>query len=295
MTVKSILIAILIFLSIFTGGCGNQSKEITVGFIPTNDPAKMEESLQAMKDYLEKEIGVKIKIFIKKDYLSLVDDMKKKQVDIGWFGAFSYVTAEKELELEPLVLRYKKEMGKSYQSLIITQADSRINTIEELKGKSFAFVDPASTSGFIMPYALFKSRNIEFESYFSKSIYSGTHDYVARDVLARKVDAGAISSSTLTNLLKANTISSDIIKIIWKSEEIPGPPFVARADLNKGLKDGFKKAMLEIHAKDPQAMAVYDQSVEKFVEFDAGLYNGVRNIAKILNKDNIFKDLLNKE
>ena len=106
-------------------------------------------------------------MIVTEDYVSLIKGMKNETIDIGYYGAFSYIAAESEMELNPLVVESRKEIGIYYNSLIITHKDSGISSIEELKGKRFAFVDSGSTSGFVLPYALFKSRNIDYGEFFS--------------------------------------------------------------------------------------------------------------------------------
>ena len=134
----------------------------------------MVEGFEPIRLYLEEKLGMPIEVTVTEDYVSLIEKMKKETIDIGLYGAFSYIAAESEMELCPLVVESRKETGIYYNSLIITHKDSGISSIEELEGKKFAFVDSGSTSGFVLPYALFSSRNIEYEEFFSKFYYAGS-------------------------------------------------------------------------------------------------------------------------
>ena len=136
--------------------------------------------------YLEEKLGIPIEVTVTENYVSLIDGMKNSTIDIGWYGAFSYIAAESEMELNPLVLETRKDSGAYYQSLIITHKDSGIRSIEGLEGKSFAFVDSGSTSGFVLPYALFKSRQIDYEQFFSEYYYAGSHEQVPIDIQEKK-------------------------------------------------------------------------------------------------------------
>lgn len=222
--------------------------------------------------------------------------MQDKKVDIGWYGPFSYVIADRQLDLEPMVVKcYKDDIGTSYRSIIISHKDSKITTLDDLRNKKYAFVDPGSTSGFVIPSALFKSRNINTVEYFKETIFSGNHDTVIKDVLNKKVDAGSIADVTLQKLSNDIKVKLDDLRIIWRSDEIPNSPFIARADLDKDIKDKFKESMLSIHKKDTQALEIYNSKIEKYVEVEYKDYNSIRNITMILGDDFVMKNFLKKE
>lgn len=281
---KKIILFFLVsgFIILILAGCAHKPKKVTIGIVPSSNPAEMIKNFQPMKGYLEKEMGVTIAVVIPKDYYGLIRAMKEKKVDIGLYGPFSYVMAERELKLEPMVIKYKKGMGTSYHSLIIARKNSGIKTIEDLKGKRVAFVDPGSTSGFVFPFALFSSRNIDIKQYFALSKFSGSHDNVVLDVLNGKVDAGAADDLVFNKMMEAGQFNKDDLVVVWKSEPIPASPFVARGDLDRGVKEKFKLAMLSVHQKDPQAMKSYDKKLEKYVQCDNSFYNQIRNITAIL-------------
>ncbi|MCG8484190.1 MAG: phosphonate ABC transporter substrate-binding protein [Clostridia bacterium] len=290
-----ILYLIMICLILFMISCTTKTTDLTIGLIPSNDPAKLLEKFKPIEAYLEKEINIEVNVVVPTDYLGLINSMKKKTVDIGWYGPFSYVIAERELDLEPMVVESYKGVGTSYYSLIIARKDSKIRTIDDLKGKTYAFVDPGSTSGFVIPSALFISRNIDTEKYFKETIFSGNHDAVVMDVLNGKADAGSISDVTFQKLTDEGTVLIDDLIIIWKSDEIPNSPFIARADLDKDIKDKFKTAMLSIHENNMDAVKVFDLGIDKYVEFEYNDYNNIRNIAKILGDDFVMKNFLKNE
>lgn len=270
-------------------------KSLTIGLIPSNTPQKMAAGFEPIRLYLEKTLHVKVKVVISKDYVGLIHGMKDKKIDIGWYGAFSYIAAESEMKLEPMVIQSRYMTGTTYHSLIITRSDSGIQSFEDLQGRSFAFVDKGSTSGFVVPMALFKSHDLEYEQFLGPISFSGTHDTVLKDVISKKVDAGAMEDMTLAKKIETGEIQQSQIRIIWKSNGIPGSPYMARAELSSKLKNGFKKTMLLIHIKDPEAMHAFDAKIEKYIEFQPSMYNEIRNIATILGKDYINKNFLHKK
>lgn len=274
-------------------GCSHSAEPLTIGLIPANDPAVMLEQAAPLQRYLEQELDRPVHMVVAGTYAELIERMKDGEIDIGRFGAFSYIAAQSEMELEPMVVQHRQEgFGTTYRSVIITGAESGIQTLEQLPGKSFGFVDAGSTSGFVIPYALFKSRGIDYDNYFSEIVFSGTHDQVLEDVLTGKLDAGAISDVTLQRRIDAGTVSAADVRVIWQSSDIPGSPFASKASLPESVKAGFQRAMLDIHEQDPAAMKSFDSLIIQFVKFDDTMYNEIRNLSTVLGGQFIFENFL---
>jgi phosphonate transport system substrate-binding protein len=286
---------LVLTLFVLITGCSHEPTQLTIGLIPSNNSESLEKSFEPIRVHLEKEMGVSIKVIVPTDYLGLIDAMKNKKVDIGWFGAFSYIAAENEMSLEPMVIQYRTGLGITYHSLIITRKDSGIKTIDQLQGRSFAFVDRGSTSGFVIPYSLFKSRNMEYSSYLGEIKYAGSHDAVLTSVLTKQADAGAMEDVTLRRMIEEGSVNAEDIHVIWQSSDIPGSPFISRSDLHPKVKDKFRNTMISLHEKDQMAMKSFDNKIEKYVEFDNSLYNEIRNISNILGKDFIIENFMKKK
>ncbi len=279
-------------VSLILTSCNTTPKKLTIGMIPVKDATEMEKEFEPIRLYLEEQLGIPIEMDATDSYVSLIEGMQNETIDIGWYGAFSYIAAESEMELTPLIVQQRKDTGIYYNSLIITLKDSGIHTIEELEDKRFAFVDAGSTSGFVLPYALLKSRNIAYETFLGEIVYAGSHDQVLANLLHNKVDAGAISSIQYSNLIEKGIVNEEDMTVIWRSENIPGSPFVARSELDKEIQESFSKAMLALHTNEPDALNSYDNTIEKYIEVDSKYYNPIRNIATILGKEYMYKYFL---
>ncbi|MFJ8065282.1 phosphate/phosphite/phosphonate ABC transporter substrate-binding protein [Psychrobacillus sp. NPDC096426] len=292
---KFAFLLIIILISFLLTSCTTNPQKLIIGMIPVKDANEMEKEFEPIRLYLEEKLGIPIEVDAADSYVSLIEGMKNETIDIGWYGAFSYVAAESEMELTPLIVQQRKDIGINYNSLIITPKDSGISSIEKLKGKKFAFVDSGSTSGFVLPYALFKSRNIDYEAFFSEIKYAGSHDQVLANILTNEVDAGAISSIQYDNLIEKGIVSPEDMNVIWKSEDIPGSPYVARSKLDKEMQERFTKAMLAIHIEELDALNSFDNTIEKYIEVDSKYYNSIRNIATVLGKDYMYEHFLKGE
>ncbi|WP_158582984.1 phosphate/phosphite/phosphonate ABC transporter substrate-binding protein [Lysinibacillus yapensis] len=282
---KFILLVLLVGAFSILSGCKEEADSLTIGFIPLKEKEVMLEEYKPIQNYLEENLDFPVNIEIMDNYANLVKGMENESIDIGYFGAFSYIAAESQMPLTPLIVEERKVTGIYYQSFIISRSDSNLKTIDDLKGKKFAFVDSGSTSGFVLPYALFKSRSIEMDNYFSGIHYSGSHVGVLEDLKNSIVDAGAISSIQYEQLLEDGEIREEDYTIIWESPEIPGSPYVARSELDQKLQENFVEAMLTIHQEIPDELSQYDRSLEKFVKIENKDYNSIRNISTILGKE----------
>lgn len=129
---------------------------LTIGFIPAEDSRAMVRQSQAILDIVAKHTGMKVDTFVGSDYNATIEALRAGHVDVALLGPFSYVLATTVAPVEAFAVTViSRTMQPSYQSIIIAAKDSNINSLADLKGKTFAFVDPGSTSGFMVPSAAF--------------------------------------------------------------------------------------------------------------------------------------------
>ncbi|MFZ0446599.1 MAG: PhnD/SsuA/transferrin family substrate-binding protein [Bacillus sp. (in: firmicutes)] len=122
-----------IFILMIVSSCISSRETLTIGLIPVRDSAEMVKDFEPMKDYLEEQIDLPIEVVVTENYVRLIQGMKREEIDIGWYGDFSYIAAETEVGLTPLVVQDWKDTGTYYNSLIITPKKSGIRSIEGLK------------------------------------------------------------------------------------------------------------------------------------------------------------------
>lgn len=283
-------------LFVFTG-CGNEQKApaqsqaaeapkiLRIGAIPAEDAQKTRGAYGPLVKYLEKKTGMKVELFVATDYSGVIEAMRSKKLDVAMFGPFSYVLAADKADAEAFAIENRKGSGTTYKSLVVTHPDSGINNIQDLKGKTYAFVDPASTSGNLIPRSFFKKNNIDPEKDLKSIIYAGGHDAVALAVKNRKVEAGSMDDITYGNMKAKDLVGDQNIKIIFQSDPIPGSPWAYRKDLSPELKTKLRDAFLSVDKEDPAALGAYAGKVERYDPVNDSLYNVIRDTAKILNLD----------
>ena len=171
---------------------------------------------------------------------------------MAYLGPFSYVTAAERADAECIcALATDGETG--YKSYFIAKAESEIETLEDLEGKTFAFADPSSTSGNVVPcneiLAVINDR-LTFDelhvdgNFFKSATYSGSHINSIQAVVQGNVDAAAVSSTTLKNAISEGLVQEDELKVFYESPELPGSPVAIRKDLPQELKDKVAEFLL---------------------------------------------------
>jgi phosphonate transport system substrate-binding protein len=256
--------------------------ELKISFIPVESTEEIAKRYQKIVDYLSKELNMKVTPYVANDYSAVIEAMRAKHVDVAWFGPFSYILAAKEADAEAFVNPINESGQDVYYCYFITHKDSGIKSIQDLKGKTFTFGDPASTSGHLIPRYILTKAGLDPDKDM-KTQFSGGHDATALAVKNKKVDAGAMASEIYERLVNKKMISTDEVIVFFKSDPLPLDPWAYRKDLPQEIKDKVKKALLEIDKKDPEALK--GTSFIKFKEVDDSRYDAIRDVAKTLNLD----------
>ncbi len=271
--------------SVSTSGTDADINVLKMGLIPADDAEEMLRSYEPVREYLSEKLGIPVEIQVTSDYTAAIEAMRSKHIDMAWFGPFSYVIASNVAGAEAIVNGVKRSTGKAtYNTIIVTRAGSGIETLEDLRGRSFAFVDPASTSGNLIPRKLLIENGIDPDNDFSMSYYAGTHNAVEYAVANGKVDAGADSDNSYERMVEAGEIDSEVNVIIYKSPPIPGSPIAVRGDLPEEMKASIKNALLSMGEQTIHKVDGWGD-IEKYQEVTDSDYDVIRDTARVLGMD----------
>lgn len=255
---------------------------LTVGLIPSEDSRAMIANSQKMMDMLSTALGMPVKPFVAADYNGVIEALRSKRLDVAYLGPFSYVLGATIAPIEAFAVAETKKAGRTfYYSQVIAHKDSGIKTVADLKGKTFAFVDPSSTSGHLFPKAGLMKAGFDAEKDFGRVIFSGSHDSSAIAVQNKKVDAAAIADRILDAAIAKGLAKREDLVEVWKSDPIPESPTVWRTDLPADLKKRVQAAFMQV--KD---IPWSDQGqLNGFHPTNDAAYNVIRDTAKLLNLD----------
>jgi len=261
---------------------GHAATPLTVGLIPSEDSRAMIANSQAMMDMLETSLGMPVKPFVAADYNGVIEALRSKRLDVAYLGPFSYVLGTTVADIEAFAVAETKKAGRTYyHAQIIARKDSGIQTVADLKGKTFAFVDPSSTSGHLFPKAGLMQTGFDPDQDFARVIFSGSHDSSAVAVQNGKIDAVAIADRILDAAIAKGLARREDLVVVWQSAPIPESPTVWRKNLDPDLKRRIQAAFMDV--KD---IPWSDQGeLNGFHPTTDAAYDIIRDTAKTLNLD----------
>ncbi|BCS89864.1 phosphonate ABC transporter substrate-binding protein [Pseudodesulfovibrio sediminis] len=237
-------------------GTKDWPKTLKLGFIPTEGAADSAKRARPLAKKLEDLLGVKVEIFTASDYNGIITAMANKHIDIAYFGPKSYVEAAEKANAEALLLELNKQGQPGYTGIIIARKDSGIASMDQAKGKTFAFTDPNSTSGFLVPNVIFaRDMKIDPKQYFKEVRFSGSHGASILAVKNGSIQVAATNNIDLDRMIEKGSASLEDFMILKKSDLIPGAPIAARKDLPASLKAAVAGALLQIN-DDPEALKI---------------------------------------
>lgn len=247
-----IVIALLCF-TMFAGTTFAMEKwpdKIRLGLIPTEGGADIQARFKPLIDHLEDQLDIKVEPFSASDYAGIITAMAHKHIDFAYFGPKSYVEASARAGAQALALELNKDGAKGYYGIIITNKTSGITTLEQATDKThtFAFTDPNSTSGCLVPSVLFY-RDLETppEKLFREVSFSGSHGASILAIKNNKIEVASTNNIDFNRMVEKGAVSKEDFNVIWKSELIPGAPMCGRKDLPQSLKAAFTGALMSFN------------------------------------------------
>ncbi len=269
---------------------GSKKNPIKLFFTPSVDAKQITTTAKQLLEFLQKETGYYFTSAVPADYVTVVESFGSNKADIAVINTFSYLMANKKYGATAL-LRIVRDNGEAfYRGQIIVRSDSGLDTITDLMSKKIAYVDPSSTSGYILPAALLKKHGIVP----SDSIFAKKHDIVVSMVYQKQVDAGATyySPKDETGQLRdarerVVTQYPDVfekIKIIALTEPIPNDPVIFNKSMPEEMKLKIVDAFLKfVSTKAGQESLHRIYNVKKLIPTTDKDYDGLRKILDDIN------------
>ncbi|MFC0215431.1 phosphate/phosphite/phosphonate ABC transporter substrate-binding protein [Paenibacillus chartarius] len=284
-----LLTAVLAFSSLLAacGSSGSAPKKFVIAYLPQESDEKRAEINKDFETKLYQQLGVPVESFKATSYNAAIEAMKNSKADLAVFGPFSYIVAVERAKVEPIAELTLPAMAGKPASVIIVPKNSPIKTVADLKGKTFGFVDPVSTTGHLLPKAvLVKQLGItpkELESGFFKEVsFAGGHDKAVLGVVRGQYDAAATASMIPATLESKGLIEKDSYRVIAESESLPGTAVGIRGNLPQDVKTKVKDFLLSYNYPEYFKNA-FGSADAKFIEANDKNYVRIREIAKSLN------------
>lgn len=241
------------------GELGSARNPVKFFFVPSVDVKVLQDSSKTLKEFLEKETPYKFTISIPPSFIAVVEAFGTKRADVAGLNTYGYILAHEKYGVEARLTTIRNGEA-TYRAQFLAKAGGKIKKVEDINGKKLAFVDPASTSGYILPMKFLKDRGIKPK----ETTFAMRHDNVVSMIYQGQVDAGAtfyvspvegkIQDARMLVLAQYPDVEKKI-KIIELTDAIPNDPVVFRKDISEDMKSKISEALIRF-AASPQGQDV---------------------------------------
>ena len=251
-----------------------QSKILRVSAIPDEAPTELQRKFAPLGRYLEREVDMQVSFVPVSDYAAVVESLNTKKLDLAWLGGFTYVQAKimSKGAVVPLVQRAEDAV---FLSRFIT-ANPAIKTLADLKGKTFAFGSPSSTSGHLMPRFFMMKAGVNPDKDLKNIAFSGAHDATVAFVAAGKSDAGVLNASVWDKLVEEKKVDTGKVRVFDTTPPYFDYNWTVRGDMDPVLRKKITDAFLKLDPANPQHKEIMAlQRASKFIPTQASNYDGI--------------------
>jgi phosphonate transport system substrate-binding protein len=259
--------------------CAQAQQVFRVTAIPDESPTELARKAAPLMKYLEQRLGVKVEFTPVTDYAAAVEALANRQVDMAWFGGFTFIQAQQRSggKAIPLVQR---EEDAQFKSVFIT-TDPAIKTIGDLKGRTVSFGSQSSTSGHLMPRSFLLAAGVDPDRDFKRVGYSGAHDATVAAVASGKVDAGALNISVWEKFVADKKVDPAKVRVFYTTPAYYDYNWTVHADMPAAQREKLAQAFLDLNKDSAQGREILDlQRATRFVPTRADNYKGIESAAR---------------
>lgn len=267
-----------ILLSLLLPGIA-AAQTLRVSAIPDENPTELLRKFKPLGAYLERELGMKIEWTPVNDYPAVVEGLAAKKIDLAWLGGFTFVQVRQRTgNANPIVQRAEDE---KFISRYIVPANSPAKSLQDLKGKTFAFGSPSSTSGHLMPRYFMQKEGIDADKHFSRIAFSGAHDATVAFVASGRADGGALNASVLDRLIEKGDANAKAVRVLGTTPPYYDYNWTVRGDLDPAVVKKLTEAFLKLDPANPAHKEILDlQRASKFIPSKPENYKGIEEAAR---------------
>ena len=251
---------------------------LRVSAIPDEAPTELQRKFAPLGNYLEAQTGMKVVFTPASDYAAVVESLASGKLDMAWLGGFTFVQARIRTGGSAIPIVQREEDAR-FTSKFIT-ADPAITSLADLKGKTFAFGSPSSTSGSLMPRFFLQQAGLNPEKDFKNIAFSGAHDATVAFVAAGKADAGVLNASVWDKMVEAKKVDTDSVRVFATTPSYFDYNWTVRGDLDPAIVKKLTDAFLKLDPAIPEHKEIMAlQRASKFIPTQAANYDGIEKAA----------------
>lgn len=271
--------ALMVGSMVCLGAMAQAQQVFRMTAIPDESPTELARKAAPLVKYLEGKLGMKVEFTPVTDYAASVEALVNKQVDLAWFGGFTFVQANVRSggKVIPLVQREEDER---FKSVFIT-TDPAIKGLADLKGKTLSFGSQSSTSGHLMPRSFLMQASIDPDKDLRRVAYSGAHDATIAAVAAGKVDAGALNISVWDKFVADKKVDPAKVRAFYTTPPYFDYNWTVHADMPAATREKLAKAFLDLSRDTAQGKEILElQRATRFLPTKADNYKGIEAAAR---------------
>ncbi|MBI2937575.1 MAG: phosphate/phosphite/phosphonate ABC transporter substrate-binding protein [Thaumarchaeota archaeon] len=262
-------------------GTISDSATVRIAVAAILSPEETSQFYQDMFDYVSARIDAPVELVQRRTYQEVNDLVRRNSVDVAFVCSLAYVEGHQQFGMELLAVPVVKG-APVYYSYIIVPKDSPATSLQDLKGKVFAYSDPLSNSGKLSPDYLLTKMGYNPLNFFGMTFFTYSHDKSIQAVAEKMVDGAAVDSLVWDYKNATNPQFTSKTKIISKSPPYGIPPVVVSKDVDPVLKEKIRKVFLEMH-EDAEGQAILKRlSIDGFVQADDQKYDSIREMNSVV-------------
>jgi phosphonate transport system substrate-binding protein len=277
---RSFIKSFLAFALVAVTSVAQAQQVLRVTTIPEEAATEQIRKFGPLSQYLEKSLGMKVEFMPVTDYPAAVEALVNKQVDLVWFGGFTYVQAQIRSGGKIIPIAQREEDTK-FRSVFITQKNSGITKLTDLKGKQVSFGSPISTSGHLMPRTYLLEAGLNPEEAFKRIAYSGAHDATIASVVSGRVDAAALDITVWNKFVSENKVDTSKVDVFYTTPPFFNYNWSVHNDMPAALRDKITKSLLALNMNTPEGKEILTLNrATKYIPTKPENYKGLETAGK---------------
>lgn len=233
---------------------------VTIGATTTENQQAANARFQPLADHFKAKFGVEMRVQQANDYAAVVQALTAGHIHLARLGGSAYAAGyiDSNGGIEPVAVPAELDGTLGYHSVLIVRSDSPYKTLDDLKGKTLAWADPNSTSGYLVPMVSLRAAGIEPNQHFGKTVFSGGHEQSVVGVLNGTLDSAFTWTSKGDNtgqlrmMMDRGMLKREDLRVVWESPVIPNPLYAIPSNLPDDMKKDLTEFFLNLHKERPE-------------------------------------------
>lgn len=250
---------------------------LRVAVAPVISPRESFKLYSVLLDYLAREIGRPVEFIQRRTYSEINDLVRYGHADVAFVCDYAYVVGQRDFGMRLLVV--PQVAGTTfYRSYIIVPRGSQAQRLEDLRGQSFAFSDPLSSSGWLYPAYRLRLAGETPDGFFKRYVFTYSHDNTVKSVSDKLVDGGAVDSLVYDHMVSRDPRYAERTRVIERSDPWGNPPLVVHPRLDPQLRQQIQRVFLTMHEREEGRRILAELMIDRFIVLDERPYDPVRQM-----------------